>query len=50
VAAGVVRAIEDRTFPVLPHPEVLTTYRQKAAGYDRWIPGMRRYQRTLGGS
>lgn len=48
VAAWVVRAIEGRTFPVLPHPEVPTMYRQKAAGYERWIAGMRRYQRNLG--
>ena len=47
VATGVVQAIEDRTFLVLPHPEVLTMYRQKAADYDRWIAGMRRYQRAL---
>ncbi len=47
VAALVVRAIEDGTFLVLPHPEVLAMYRQKGADYDRWIAGMRRYQRTL---
>jgi hypothetical protein len=47
VAALVVQAIADRTFLVLPHPEVLTMYRQKCADYDRWIAGMRRYQRTL---
>ena len=48
VAALVVRAIADGTFLVLPHPEVLTMYRQKAADYERWIAGMRRYQRALG--
>lgn len=48
VAAGVVQAITDQTFLVLPHPEVLAMYRQKGADYDRWIAGMRRYQRTLG--
>jgi NAD(P)-dependent dehydrogenase (short-subunit alcohol dehydrogenase family) len=48
VAALVVQAIADRTFLVLPHPEVLTMYRQKGADYERWIAGMRRYQRTLG--
>jgi hypothetical protein len=48
VAARVVQAIADQTFLVLPHPEVLTMYRQKAADYDRWIAGMRRYQSTLG--
>jgi NAD(P)-dependent dehydrogenase (short-subunit alcohol dehydrogenase family) len=49
VAELVVRAIEDGTFLVLPHPEVLTMYRQKGADYERWIAGMRRYKRTLGG-
>lgn len=48
VAALVVQAIVDGTFLVLPHPEVLNMYRQKGADYDRWIAGMRRYQRTLG--
>ncbi|MUM34666.1 dehydrogenase, partial [Mycobacterium sp. CBMA361] len=48
VAALVVQAIEDGTFLVLPHPEVLNMYRQKGADYDRWIAGMRRYQRNLG--
>ncbi|WP_099250157.1 SDR family oxidoreductase [Mycobacterium sp. shizuoka-1] len=48
VAALVVEAIADGTFLVLPHPEVLTMYRQKGADYERWIAGMRRYQSTLG--
>ena len=48
VAALEVEAIADGTFLVLPHPEVLAMYRQKGADYDRWIAGMRRYQRTLG--
>jgi hypothetical protein len=26
---------------------VLDMYRQKAADYDRWLRGMRRYQRSL---
>ena len=47
VAELVVQAIIDGTFLVLPHPEVLAMYRQKAADYDRWIAGMRRYQRSL---
>lgn len=48
VAEMVVQAITDGTFLVLPHPEVLTMYRQKGADYERWIAGMRRYQQTLG--
>ena len=47
VAALVVQAITDGTFLVLPHPEVLTMYRQKGADYERWIAGMRRYRNTL---
>ena len=48
VAALVVQAIVDGTFLVLPHPEVLAMYRQKGTDYQRWIAGMRRYQRSLG--
>ena len=48
VAALVVEAVLDGRFLVLPHPEVLSMYRQKGADYDRWIAGMRRYQRALG--
>ena len=47
VADLVVRAIIDGTFLVLPHPEVLEMFGQKAADHDRWIAGMRRYQRSL---
>lgn len=47
VAQMVVQAIADGTFLVLPHPEVLTMYRQKGSDYERWIAGMRRYKRTL---
>lgn len=48
VAALTVQAIADGTFLVLPHPEVLTMYRQKGSDYERWIAGMRRFKRTLG--
>ena len=47
VGALVVQAIHDGKFLVLPHPQVLTMYQQKGADYDRWIAGMRRYQRSL---
>lgn len=47
VADLVVQAIIDGTFLVLPHPEVLAMFGQKAADYDRWIAGMRRYHRGL---
>jgi NAD(P)-dependent dehydrogenase (short-subunit alcohol dehydrogenase family) len=47
VAELVVQAVLANTFLVLPHPAVLEMYQQKASDYERWIAGMRRYQRTL---
>lgn len=47
VADSVLAAIDEERFLILPHPEVLDMYRQKAADYDRWLRGMRRYQRSL---
>jgi hypothetical protein len=45
----VLAAIDEERFLILPHPAVLEMYRQKAADYDRWLGGMRRYQRGLMG-
>lgn len=45
VAAITLAAIEEETFLVLPHPEVLEYYRRKGSDYDRWLAGMRRLQR-----
>jgi NAD(P)-dependent dehydrogenase (short-subunit alcohol dehydrogenase family) len=47
VAEVVLEAIEDERFLILPHPGVLDMYRQKSADYERWLRGMRRYQRSL---
>lgn len=47
VADLTVEAVRDGRFLVLPHPEVATMHRQKAADYDRWIAGMRRYRSSL---
>jgi NAD(P)-dependent dehydrogenase (short-subunit alcohol dehydrogenase family) len=47
VADIVLQAIDDERFLILPHPGVIDMYRQKAADYDRWLRGMRRYQRGL---
>lgn len=47
VAAVTVEAIQADRFLVLPHAELLEMYRHKGGDYDRWISGMRRYQRTL---
>ncbi|CDO10020.1 SDR family NAD(P)-dependent oxidoreductase [Mycolicibacterium cosmeticum] len=49
VAAATLSGVRDDRFLVLPHPAVLDMYRGKGADYERWIAGMRRYQRTLGG-
>jgi len=47
VAELVVAAVRANTFLVLPHPVVLDMYRQKGADYERWLSGMRRFQRAL---
>ncbi|MBU8810040.1 SDR family NAD(P)-dependent oxidoreductase [Mycolicibacterium goodii] len=49
VATVTVDAVRAGRFLVLPHPHVLDLYRRKGSDYDRWIAGMRRYQRSLGG-
>lgn len=49
VAAATLDGVRQDRFLVLPHASVLDMYRGKGADYDRWISGMRRYQRTLGG-
>lgn len=47
VAAATLDGVRDDRFLVLPHPGVLDMYRGKGTDYDRWISGMRRYQRAL---
>ena len=47
VADDVMRAIENETFLVLPHANVLDMYRAKGADYDRWIRGMQRFRAHL---
>ncbi|MFB1295296.1 SDR family NAD(P)-dependent oxidoreductase [Mycobacterium sp. pW049] len=47
VATVTVDAIRADRFMVLPHAELLEMYRHKGGDYDRWVSGMRRYQRTL---
>ncbi len=47
VAKDCLRAIEDETFLVLPHPEVLNYMRAKTQDYDRWIGGMRKLNRRF---
>jgi NAD(P)-dependent dehydrogenase (short-subunit alcohol dehydrogenase family) len=47
VAESVLDGVRAERFLILPHPEVLDMFRRKAEDYDRWVRGMRRYQRTL---
>lgn len=47
VAQAVVEALAEERFLVLPHPEVLQYFRNKAENYGRWIGGMRKFQRSL---
>lgn len=47
VADCILRAIEEKRFLVLPHPQVSTYFKRKADDHDRWVGGMRRYRRTL---
>ena len=42
VAAEVMATLRDERFLVLPHPEVLQYFRNKAQDYDRWIGGMQK--------
>jgi NAD(P)-dependent dehydrogenase (short-subunit alcohol dehydrogenase family) len=44
LADTVIKTLEEESFLVLPHPEVLTYMRRKTEDYDRWLGGMRRLQ------
>ena len=47
VAAAVIEAIGTEQFLILPHPEVLEYFRNKAEDYDRWIGGMQKLQSAM---
>src|SRR5579864_1526016 len=47
VASDVVKGIEQETFLILPHPQVLGYMRKKTENYDRWIGGMAKIQAKL---
>ena len=47
VADAVVDGVAEGKFLIAPHPEVVGYFQRKAADYDRWIGGMRRYRRRL---
>ena len=42
MAGAVVRGLAEGRFLILPHPEVATFERRRAADRDRWLAGMRR--------
>lgn len=44
VAEAALRGIEQETFCILPHPQVLGYMRRKTEDYDRWIAGMAKIQ------
>src|ERR1700709_2848300 len=44
VAQDVLNGLEQETFVILPHPQVLGYMRKKTENYDRWISGMARIQ------
>ncbi len=48
VADACLKAIEEETFLVLPHPEVLGYMRNKTDNYDKWIGGMKKLNRRFG--
>lgn len=47
VADVVVRGLEEESFLILPHPEVLEFLARKIDDYDSWLSGMRRLRRTV---
>jgi NAD(P)-dependent dehydrogenase (short-subunit alcohol dehydrogenase family) len=47
VAQDALRGIEQETFLILPHPQVLGYMRKKTENYDRWIGGMAKIQAKM---
>lgn len=43
----VMAGLETEEFLILPHPDVLKFFQFKGAAYDKWLAGMRAYQRSL---
>lgn len=48
LADSVVDGLDKESFLILPHADVLSYFQRKAADYDRWIGGMRRFAKRLG--
>jgi NAD(P)-dependent dehydrogenase (short-subunit alcohol dehydrogenase family) len=49
VAECIVTGVREKRFLILPHPQVSTYVQRKASDHDRWIAGMRRFQKKLRG-
>ena len=49
VADCIVDGVANGQFLIAPHPEVLGYFQRKAADYDLWVGGMRRFRRKLSG-
>jgi NAD(P)-dependent dehydrogenase (short-subunit alcohol dehydrogenase family) len=47
VAQDALKGIEQETFVILPHPQVLGYMRKKTENYDRWISGMAKIQARM---
>lgn len=47
VASDALAGIEQETFLILPHPQVLGYMRKKTENYDRWIAGMAKIQAKM---
>ena len=47
VAQDVLTGLEQETFVILPHPQVLGYMRKKTENYDRWISGMAKIQARM---
>src|SRR6476619_4653280 len=47
VANDALKGIEQETFVILPHPQVLGYMRKKTENYDRWISGMAKIQAKM---
>ncbi len=47
VAEATIRGLEEERFLILPHPRVGKYFSNKAADYDRWLKGMRKFRRMM---
>ena len=47
VAECVIEALREQRFMILPHPQVAEYMQRKAANYDRWVAGMRKFRRKF---